>query len=76
MSRLRSLCNALYVRPKNRAKARFLQDVFHRRKKNILLKTHMGFLGQSPKQSAGRENRSYKVESVYCPPRFATGKPE
>ena len=66
MSRLRSLCDASYVRPTNRASARFVLDVFHRRKKNILLKTHMGFLGVSPKQSGKRgrvQGRERKPQS-------------
>jgi len=66
MSRLRSLCNALYVRPKNRAKARFLLDVFHHRKKNLPPKPQTGFLGVSPKQSGRRgwvQGRERKPQS-------------
>ena len=67
MSRLRSLCDASYVRPTNRA-ARSIRargSVNHR-KKNLLLKTHMGFLGVSPKQSGKRgrvQGRERKPQS-------------
>ena len=53
IARLRSLCNASYVRPTNRAFARFVLDVFHHKKKNLPPKPQTGFLGVSPKQSDG-----------------------
>ena len=48
MSRLRSSCNASYVRPTNRAKARFVLDVFHPRKKNLLIRTYIRVLRAEP----------------------------
>ena len=46
--RHRSLYNASYVRPTNRAFARFVQDVFHHRKKNLLIRTYIRVLRAEP----------------------------
>ena len=49
IARLRSLCNASYVRPTNRAFARFLLDVFFiTGRKNLQIRTKIRVLRAEP----------------------------